>query len=47
MEIIILKFHHDYPKVMGKKGVLFCIIIGFEMIRMLDYIIAASIDNVI
>jgi len=42
MELITLKFYHSYPKILGKAGVLFCIIIIYEMVTILHFVASGS-----
>lgn len=46
-ELIVLKFCYDNPKILGKPGVLFCIILAFEVLFNIHFLASAGIHCVI
>lgn len=44
-ELTILKFYHSNPKILGQPGILYCVIIAFELLLNVHFLASAGIHT--
>jgi len=47
IEMATLKFYYDNPKIIGKIGVVFCIILAFEILLNFHFLVSAGTNQAI